>query len=325
MSGSARPIEPGTKPRVVVVGSVNVDLVMHLPELPAAGQTVLGGALTRHQGGKGANQAVAAARAGARVHFVGAVGADDGHDSVAALQADGIDVAAIRRVDAPTGHAFVLVSERGENQIAVASGANDLVTADQVTAALTALRLVPADVVVLSFELPAAALRAAVAAARPAGSRLVVNPGPVRPRFDDLLEGAIATPNTGELAALTGRHCGDAGADAGADDDLRAAAAALAGQTGAPVIVTLGPHGALLADQTEALHVPGRRVQVLDTTGAGDTFTGVLAASLAAATPLPHSVRRAVTASALAVTRHGARAGMPAASQIDELLSQTSC
>jgi ribokinase len=306
------------EPRVVVIGSVNIDLVMDLPELPAAGQTVLGGTLTRHEGGKGANQAVAAARAGARVHFLGAVGAADGHDCVAALQADGIDVAAIRCVDAPTGHAFVLVSESGENQIAVASGANDLVTADQVTAALNALRLVPADVVVLSFELRAAALRAAVAATRPAGSGLVVNPGPVRPRFDDLLAGAIATPNAGELAALTGRRW----AMASADDDLRAAAVALASQTGAPVIVTLGPHGALLADESGTLHVPGRRVDVLDTTGAGDTFTGVLAASLAAAMPLRDSVRRAVAASALAVTRHGARAGMPTASQIEELLAQ---
>lgn len=308
----------GTGPRVVVVGSVNVDLVMDLPELPAAGQTVLGGALTRHEGGKGANQAVAAARAGARVHFVGAVGADDGHDSVAALQADGVDVAALRRVDAPTGHAFVLVSDSGENQIAVASGANDLVTADQITAALNRLRLVPADVVVLSFELPAAGLRAAVAEARAAGSRVVVNPGPVRPRFDDLLDGAIATPNAGELIALTGR----AGSTAGADDELRAAAGSLASQTRAPVVVTLGPHGALLTDRTGALHVPGYRVPVVDTTGAGDTFTGVLAASLAAGMALRCSVRRAVAASALAVTRHGARTGMPSASQIDELLSQ---
>jgi ribokinase len=311
-------IEPGIQSRVVVVGSANVDLVMDLPELPAAGQTVLGGALTRHEGGKGANQAVAAARAGARVHFVGAVGADDGHKSVAALQADGVDVAALRRVDAPTGHAFVLVSDSGENQIAVASGANDLVTADQVTAALTRLRLVPADVVVLSFELPAAGLRAAVAEARAAGSRVVVNPGPVRPRFDDLLDGAIATPNAGELAALTGRP----GSTAGADEELRAAACSLASQTGAPVVVTLGPHGALLTDRTGALHVPGYGVPVVDTTGAGDTFTGVLAASLAAGMPLRSSVRRAVAASALAVTRHGARAGMPSASQIDELLSR---
>jgi len=171
-------------------------------------------------------------------------------------------------------------------------------------------------VVVLSFELPAAALRAAVAAARAAGSRLVVNPGPVRPRFDDLLEGAIATPNAGELAALTGRP------GSTADDDLRAAAGALASRTGAPVIVTLGPRGALLADEAGALHVPGRHVDVLDTTGAGDTFTGVLAASLAAGMPLRDSVRRAVAASALAVTRHGARGGMPAVSQIDQLLSQ---
>lgn len=305
--------------RVVVVGSVNIDLVMRLPALPAAGQTVLGGVLSRHEGGKGANQAVAAARAGGRVHFVGAVGADDGGPSVAALAAAGIDVTAVERVSAPTGHAFVLVRDdgSGENQIAVASGANAAVNSEQVTAALRALELTAADVVMLSFELPAGGLRAAGAAARSAGSQLVVNPAPMRPRFLDLLSGAVATPNAGELAEIA--------AELGLGQDARtpaARAAEVASRLGGRVIVTAGPQGAALAGGGATEQFPGHRVAVRDTTGAGDTFTGVLAASLAAGGTMPASVARAVAASALAVTREGARDGMPTAAAIDAALAE---
>jgi ribokinase len=323
---------PERRGRVIVVGSVNVDLVMRLPQLPAPGQTVIGGTLARHNGGKGANQAVAAARAGAAAFFVGAVGAADGQPSVDALAADGVDVTAIERVSEPTGHAIVLVDEdRGENQIAVAAGANGLVSAGHVKAALEVLCLVPADVLVLSFELPTAALQAAADAARQAGSHLVVNPAPALPRSLDLLTGAIVTPNAGELAAIA-RIAGPPGQQSpsgqqnppgqhGPLAEPDATATALAARTGGPVIVTLGPDGALLALPDAAEHFPGYRVAVRDTTGAGDTFTGVLAASLASGEPLATCARRAVAASALAVTREGARPGMPTAAAIDELLA----
>jgi ribokinase len=316
-----RPAQPG---RVVVVGSVNVDLVMRLPALPAPGQTVLGGELARSEGGKGANQAVAAARAGARTHFVGAVGAADGAGSIAALAAEGVDVGAVARLAGPTGHAFVLVDDGGENQIAVASGVNAELSPGHVAEALGGLRLTTADVVVLSFEVPSAALRAAIGAAAQAGCQLVVNPAPSRPRSLDLLAGAIATPNVHELAGLAaGRPA------AGEDPDTTALA--LARLTGGVVVVTLGADGALLADpgQYLPLHVPGHRVAVRDTTGGGDTFTGVLAASLAsgrapASGPwLVACVRRAVAASALAVTADGARAGMPTAAEIDAFLADS--
>jgi ribokinase len=320
---AGRPERPG---RVIVVGSVNVDLVMRLPQLPAPGQTVIGGALARHNGGKGANQAVAAARAGATAFFVGAVGAADGQPSVDALAADGVDVTAIERVSEPTGHAIVLVAEdRGENQIAVAAGANGLVSAGHVTAALEVLCLAPADVLVLSFELPAAALQAAADAARQAGSHLVVNPAPVLPRSLDLLTGAIVTPNAGELAAiarLAGPRSQHSPLSQGSSPrEPDATATALSTRTGAPVIVTLGPDGALLALAHGTEHFPGYRVAVRDTTGAGDTFTGVLAASLASGEPLATCARRAVAASALAVTREGARMGIPTAAAIDEFLA----
>ncbi|HUB39802.1 MAG TPA: PfkB family carbohydrate kinase [Streptosporangiaceae bacterium] len=301
--------------RVIVVGSVNVDLVMRLPQLPAPGETVTGGTLARHDGGKGANQAVAAARAGAATFFVGAVGAADGQPSVDALVADGVDATAIERLNAPTGHAVVLVdTARGENQIAVAAGANALIPPGHVTASLSVLCLAAGDVLVLSFEIAATALQAAADSARSAGIDLVVNPSPVLPRSLDLLTGAIVTMNAGELAAIA-RLAGLSPAG------REATASALARRTGAPVIVTLGPDGALLASPGGTEHFRGHHVAVRDTTGAGDTFTGVLAASLAAARPLPDCVARAVAASALAVTRDGARPGMPTAAAIDEFVA----
>jgi ribokinase len=306
----------GAPGRVIIVGSVNVDMVMRLPRLPLAGETVVGGVLARHHGGKGANQAVAAARAGARVHLVGAVGAQDGLDSIGALEADGVDVTHVLRCDGPTGLAVVLVdSGRGENQIAVASGANALVSVTGVRQALRALGPRAADVVVLSFELPAAPLRAAAQEAVQAGARLVVNPGPVQAGYADLLAGAIATPNVHELAALQPQ------AEPQAGTAPSVTAIALARRTGAPVIVTMGADGVLLADQDASEHIAGHRVRAVDTTGAGDTLTGVLAASLAGGYPLRVSVQRAVAAAALAVTRPGARAGMPTEAEIDGLLS----
>jgi ribokinase len=302
--------------RVIVVGSVNVDLVMRLPRLPVAGETVLGGVAERHHGGKGANQAVAAARAGAEVIMVGAVGARDGQDSIDALSADGVDVRFVARADVPTGLAVVLVDTgSGENQIAVAPGANDMMTARLAGESLAALTLRPADVIVLSFELPAAPLREAATLARNAGARLVVNPAPAQPRYADLLAGTICTPNMHELAALVPPP------EPPAETDPRAAASALARRAGAQVVVTMGADGALLADANSSEHFRGHHVHAVDTTGAGDTLTGVLAAGLAQGYQLRVCVQRAVAAGALAVTRPGARAAMPTAAAIDDLLS----
>jgi len=306
----------------VVVGAVNVDLIMRLPQLPAPGQTVLGGQLSRAEGGKGANQAVAAARLGARTYLVAAVGASDGAESLSALVAEGVHVAAVKRVAGPTGQAFVLVDDAGENQIAVASGANARLSAARVQAALGALHLTGADVVVLSFEVPTAALRAAAAATTEAGSRLVVNPAPSRPRSLDLLAHAIVTPNAHELRSLAANLPDRAAPGA----DMTALATALARHVDGVVVATLGPQGALLVDprQGTELAIPGHPVAARDTTGAGDTFTGALAASLAAGHGLAVCVRRAVAASALTVTADGARAGMPSAASVDALAARDS-
>jgi ribokinase len=199
----------------------------------------------------------------------------------------------------------------GENQIAVAPGANATVSADDVDAALRAFDLGPGDVVVLSCELPGTPLRLAADLARGTGARLVVNPAPAGADCLGLLGGAIATPNEHELAVLAG----------GPSRPAAEGAAGLSDRTGGPVVVTLGARGALLAGagQVEYFAAPG--VEARDTTGAGDTLTGVLAASVAQGHELRTAVRRAVAAASLAVTREGARAGMPTAAEIDRLLA----
>jgi ribokinase len=286
------------KAAVVVVGSVNADLVVSVRQLPRAGETVMGGTFARHGGGKGANQAVAAARLGARVAFVGAVGGDDlGHEALGLLAAEGIDVSATARLDdVATGVAVIVVDERGENQIAVASGANAALTSAMVEAALD---LDGAGVVLLGHEVPEEAMLAGARAARAAGWTAVLNPAPARP-LPDGLDGVLLTPNADEARALTG------------EDDVEAAARALAARTNAPVLVTLGADGALLLDGAagpERLAAP--KVVPVDTTGAGDTVNGALAAELAAGRPLRDAVRFALAAAALSTQAAGAREGMP--------------
>jgi ribokinase len=309
-------------PTVVVVGAINVDLVVAAPRLPGPGETVVGGGLERHGGGKGANAAVAAARAGAAVRLVGAVGADEtGAAALAELRADGVETDDVAVLDGvPTGVALIVVDDRGENQIAVGAGANAAVTAEQVR---TALRdgLATAGCVLVSTEIPGAAVAAAVEAATRAGVRCVLNPAPVIPVVAELLaHGPVLTPNSTEcrdLAVLLGT---DLTADA-ADPSVPPGARAVAARTGAPVVVTLGGDGAvLLAPGAEPDPVPPRPVTVRDTTGAGDTFNGVLAARLASGVDLGTAVRLATTAASLSVGHVGARTGMPSAEAIDAAL-----
>jgi ribokinase len=280
-------------PRVLVVGSVNVDLVVHADRLPAPGETVAGGRLERSGGGKGANQAVAAARAGAAVALVGAVGADDlGADALAELRGEGVEVAAVARLDGvATGVALIVVDREGRNQIAVASGANHAVNAEQVRTA-AARR----GAVLASFELLDEPVLAAAQVARDAGCPLIVNPAPARPLEPALLAlRPIVTPNRQEAAELTD------------EEEPEAAARALARRTGAPVVITLGEDGALVADGAGCERVPAPPVRAVDTTGAGDVFNGVLAAELARGHKLRAAVAAAVGAAARSVTRTGAR------------------
>ena len=294
--------------RVIVVGSINVDLVVTASHLPRPGETVTGGEFSRHFGGKGANQAVAAARAGAAVAVIGAVGGDaNGDDSVAALSAEGIDVSGIRRVDAPTGVAIIAVAPDGENQIVVASGANALVAADEVVSGPPASA---DDVVLACLEIPMPTVIAAVLAAAQAGARAIVNPAPAQPLSGELLaSGPILTPNAEELLVMTG------------ETNLEAGVAQLLSAGARAVIVTLGANGALIAEGGRRRTLPGRSVAALDTTGAGDTFSGVLAAWLASGADLDHAAEAANCAAALSVTEAGARGGMPSRAAIEEQLA----
>src|SRR4051794_8730697 len=290
VAGYSTSLGPVPAPRVVIVGAINVDLVVSVTRLPAPGETVAGGGFARLRGGKGANQAVAAARLGAQVAMFGAVGRDEmGDEAVRELAGEGIDVSAVARVSEPTGVALIVVDHAGENQIAVASGANAALAAP-------ALELSGEGVMLLNHEISAEIVESAARAAADAGWRVVLNPAPARELPDAPI--AVLTPNASEAAELTGER------------DPEAAARALSARTGGAVLVTLGADGALLF-AGEPLRLPATRVDAVDTTGAGDTVNGALAAELAAGRPLEEAARFALTAAALSTRRPGARGGMP--------------
>ncbi len=295
-------------PQLVVIGSLNTDLLVRVEALPGPGETVTGGLFEMAGGGKGANQAVAAARAGASVAMVGAVGADEfGARLLDELAGEGVTVAGVTRLpDVATGMAAIVVDEAGENQIAVASGANHVLGAGDVARAFGELDLSQARCALLSLEVDDEALVEGAARAAAAGMVLVVNPAPARPLPPELVaRRPIVTPNAGEAAALTGR------------DDPADAAVALVESGAAAALVTAGADGAFVSNGTRAEHFPAPTVAVLDTTGAGDTFSGVLAAGLARGWELDRAARWATAAAALSVTKPGARGGMPTASEIE--------
>jgi ribokinase len=313
--------------RVIVVGAINVDLVVAAPRLPGPGETVVGGGLQRHGGGKGANAAVAAARAGAEVRLIGAVGADEnGSNALDQLRAQGVDVRDVAVLDTEaTGVALIVVDPHGENQIAVGGGANMAVSADAVRSALEDA-LPTAGCVLISTEIPDEAVTAAVDAATAAGVRCILNPAPVIPAVvQSLDQGPLLTPNATEVADLA-IALGAAPRDPEAPS-LEAVAehARLSmARTGSPVVVTLGGSGAMvLTPDGDVDVVPPPPATVRDTTGAGDTFNGVLAARLASGDELGAAVRTAIVAASLSVSQVGARAGMPDAATIDAALRTT--
>ncbi|HEY5521073.1 MAG TPA: ribokinase [Candidatus Limnocylindrales bacterium] len=288
---------------MLVVGSINVDLVVSVAVLPGRGETVAGGLFAQHQGGKGANQAVAAARMGARVAFVGAVGPDDyGRAALDELRAEGIDVSriAISSLTAEsTGIALIIVDGRGQNQIAVASGANARVDGRFVSKALRDSP-VAGSVLLSNFEVRDDAVVAGAQFGAASGMTLLVNPAPARAIASELIAlRPILIPNELEAEALTGER------------DPVAAGRLLAARTGNTVIVTIGARGAVIVTTSAVEHIPVPYVEVLDTTGAGDTFCGALAAEIAAGSDLSTAARVAVRAASLSTTAGGARGAMP--------------
>ncbi|MGX2994021.1 ribokinase [Streptomyces sp. JNUCC 64] len=295
---------------ITVIGSVNRDFVLTVEDLPHPGETVLARRFAEGVGGKGANQAVAAARLGSRVRLVARVGADA--DAIlAALTAEGVDVSAVRTDDrTTTGIAAVVVDGAGENTIVVNPGANaDLGVADLPDPLVRS----PGEIVLVQHEIAPEVVEAAVLRAREQGGFVVLNPAPARPVDARVLAAVdVLVPNLGELASLLGTDRPD-GVDA-ARTLLEGAALPCRA-----VVVTLGADGAALkeADDPRSAHVPAPPVDAVDTVGAGDTFCGALADALGRGGTLPAAVARAVRAASHATTGHGAQTSMPYAAQLD--------
>lgn len=298
--------------RMIVVGSSNTDMIVKAPHLPAPGETVLGENLIMAHGGKGANQAVAAARLGAPVALIAALGSDSfGREALAHYRDEGISVDHVRVLEGlPSGVALIVVDSSGENQISVAPGAN--------------LHLRPADisraealfqghgVTLLQLEIPLETVLRAAEMGRQAKHTVILNPapapeGPLPARLLRLVD--ILTPNETEAARLTG------------ESRPEAAARTLRAQGVRTVIVTLGKAGALLATGTSEIQIPGFQVEAVDTTAAGDAFNGGLAAGLERGEPLPEAIRYGHAVAALAVTRMGAQPSLPSAQEVAAFLA----
>ncbi|CAM3292430.1 Ribokinase [Williamsia muralis] len=299
---------------VLVVGALNVDLVVVADRLPGPGETVVGPHLDRFGGGKGANAAIAASRMNARVRYCGAVGSDDlGREALTGLRSANIDVTDVAVLeDVATGTALIVVDAAGENQIAVAAAANAAVAPALVRTAVT--RAADwAGCVLVSTEISSAAVEAAVATARDVGLPCMLNPAPMRTELIASVHAAsILTPNASELRDLCN-------ALSISSVDIADAAVGVARATGARLAVTLGARGALVANPDGTTRpIPAVEAPtVRDTTGAGDTFNGVLASSLSAGMTLSAASRRAVAAASLSVRHSGARNGMPSAEEVD--------
>ena len=330
--------------RVIVVGSVNVDLVVRAPRLPSPGETVTGGTFERHDGGKGGNQAVAASRLGRPTLFVGAIGDDAfGNQARTALQAEHVDTSRLFTMPGGvTGVAVIMVDERAENLIAVASGANSALEPYMVAEAIERLGPLDRDVVLVSNEVPTASVHEALRVGRAGGATTVLNPAPAHGLDAATLALAdVMTPNRNELSMLASSVVGQrAGAVSG--DPVEAAASLVdalpepstrregavgdAGIPGPAVVVTLGSAGARIVRRgtgaAGAIAVDAPSVDAIDSTGAGDAFVGALAVALALGHTLETACARAAAAGALATTRIGAREGMPTSERFEAFLAE---
>lgn len=301
--------------RVVVVGSANTDLVVRVAKLPRPGETVLGGTFASFGGGKGANQAVAAARAGGDVAFIAMLGQDDlGDAALAAYRAEGIDTSFIgRAADCSSGVALILIDKAGENSIAVASGANDRLGPGQIDAARDVIAA--ADTVLVQLEIPLETVCRTVELAAAAGRRVILNPAPARPLDASLLARvSVITPNETEAELLTGMAVVDEAAATLVAERLRS--------LGPDAVLTLGRRGCLVADGGIPTLISGHDVTAVDTVAAGDVFNGSLAVALGEGFDLAAAARFANAAAAISVTRHGAQDSAPTRLEIEAVLSR---
>lgn len=304
-----------SEPKIIVVGSSNTDMIIKLERIPRPGETILGGEFITAAGGKGANQAVGAARSGGSVTFIARVGQDVlGEQAVAGFVKDGINVDYVfRDPAAPSGVALIFVAHDGENSIAVASGANGRLSPGDIEQAQGAFT--GAGVLVMQLETPLETVMAAADLAAHAGVRVILNPAPARRLPAALLTRvSILTPNESEAELLTGVKI---------EDETSAAQAAeiLLAEGVQTVIVTLGARGAFIASDGVRELIPGFKVQAVDTTAAGDVFNGALATALAEGQMLQDAVRFANAAAALSVTKLGAQPSAPTRAEIDQFLA----
>jgi len=300
--------------KVVVVGSYNADMTIKTSRIPKPGETIIGGRFSMGPGGKGANQAVAAARAGAEVWFIARVGDDaHGHEALQCLRRDRVHTEYVTRdASAPTGMAWIVVDEAGENSIIVASGANARLQPADVEAARSIIAA--ADVMLVQLESPLDTVAAAVALAAANSVRVVLNPAPARPLGPEVLKYvSIISPNEVEVEMLTGVRITD-------EKSLSLAADSLHRQGIGLVILTLGPKGAFVSSKDGSFLVPAFNVEAVDTTGAGDVFNGSLAAFLAEDRSIQEAAHLATAAAAVSVTHAGALASAPYLKDIEQFV-----
>lgn len=302
------------KPRIVVVGSSNTDLVVQAPRFPKPGESVMGGVFARFQGGKGANQAVAAARAGAEVAFVGRVGQDEfGDTSLKGLSQEGIDISlTIRDEKLASGVALIIVDASGENEIVVAAGANLGISSAQVDQAIDLI--VSADIVLTQLEMPIETVAVLAETVDRCGKSLILNPAPASPIPDSVFPCVdVLTPNLGELEVISGMKIETV-------EDIEKASQYFLRKGVGAVVVTQGREGCLTITPEESWWTQALAVDARDTVGAGDCFSGTLAVALAERRSLKEAVRFATAAAGISVTRLGAQPSMPYRNEIDSVL-----
>ncbi len=302
-------------PNIIVVGSLNADLVVRTPRFPQPGETVSGEDLNIIPGGKGANQAVAAARQGASVAMVGRVGNDSfGPELINNLKQNDVDTSQVQTdADSATGTAIIVVDAKGQNSIVLSPGGNGRVT----TADVNNLSFSDSKLLLLQLEIPVETVLAAAQRAKESGVRVLLNPAPARSLPDELLSlPDFLVPNESELSLLTDMPVNDIPSAENAAKTLL--------ERGVPtVIVTLGANGALLVDKVNTKHIPSFPVEVVDTTAAGDAFIGGFASALLQDKSMEEAVRYGCACGALAATKFGAQPSLPAKEEVETFLNQS--